>query len=1098
MIRSALPPADSLAEPDPFYVAGGTMPRTAPSYVPRQADRDLQHWLRAGEFCYVLTSRQMGKSSLMVRTAARLRQEAGIAVASVDLTGIGQNLSPEQWYGGMLRRIGRQLGIEDEIDDYWQKHKQIGPLQRWISALGDVVLAECTENLVIFVDEIDAVRSLTFRTDEFFAGIRECYNRRATEPIFGRLTFCLLGVATPSHLIDDSRLTPFNIGRRVDLRDFLPTESEGLAEGLLPQGLIGPKEQVSAHLLERVLYWTDGHPYLTQRLCQAVAAERSVRTSADVDRLCREIFLGGGAQEKDDNLLFVRESLLRGTESETELSSLLRLYAGIRGGKRIEDDSTDPLITALRLSGITKVERGALRVRNRIYRRVFDPVWVAGNLPGAELRRHRAAYMTGVRRTLLLSGVVLAVVLVLAVVALQQARLATVREQEQRRLLFWADMKIAEQAIEQKNLLLATQMLARHRGQAMNSFVWRYLWKQCHPETLSLKVPNNSIWSAAFSPDGRSIAVGASDGSVHLWDAKTGAETRILPGQASQAEDIEAVAFSRDGHRFAAGTRDRVQIWSLVRNRVERTLPIGHPVTRLEFSPDGRSLVTDAAVPNTPFWNIETGKSERVPSWLPADPALTAALKTGRSRAAFTQTGMCIFTGLNSPRQELWTLSAFRKGNNGTKGSWSHAAFPSDGKAFSAAFSPNGDTVATSAAGSAIQIRDIRTGRQIKQVGAAFLQRRQLAFSPNSRFLVSGSGSDDNDAYVWDTKTGLAPVTLHGHTGSVTRAIFSPDSRHLVTVSLDGTAKVWTMAPFRQGISGTSSGQSIALKGFQLKKQASLFSFSTPDGALMSSHYQLGNRFELWQTKSGERLPTLPEISLGDSRIVRGIFRPNGHDFLVSTEQFQQYGGRGPMQVFDTRSGVKAIAPPEQSIPEPSPLAYSPDGLWLVMQHSGVVDVHNIAQPEQSFTLTGHRPHVTAAAFSSDGKLLVTGGWDKTARVWDLASHRLLWTLEGHKKTVAAVAFAPDGSTVATACADGVIRFWDLSLGREIFSLETGGQCLGAMIFTPDGAELKVAFGDGTVRSWYAAAEGDIDRWITEMPKTTGAIPTTDGQTKTN
>src|SRR6266852_3009207 len=59
--------------------------------------------------------------------------------------------------------------------------------------------------LVIFIDEIDAVRSLPFSTDEFFAGIRECYNRRTQDPAFNRLTFCLLGVATPSDLIQDTR-----------------------------------------------------------------------------------------------------------------------------------------------------------------------------------------------------------------------------------------------------------------------------------------------------------------------------------------------------------------------------------------------------------------------------------------------------------------------------------------------------------------------------------------------------------------------------------------------------------------------------------------------------------------------------------------------------------------------------------------------------------------------------------------------------------------------------------------------------------------------------------------------------------------------------
>src|SRR2546422_187494 len=122
-----------------FYVTGGTLQRDAPSYVERKADADLYEGLTRGEFCYVLTSRQMGKSSLMIRTAARLRED-GARVVVLDLTAIGQNLSPDQWYDGLLARLARQLELEDELEAFWEEHERLGPLQRWIAALENVVL----------------------------------------------------------------------------------------------------------------------------------------------------------------------------------------------------------------------------------------------------------------------------------------------------------------------------------------------------------------------------------------------------------------------------------------------------------------------------------------------------------------------------------------------------------------------------------------------------------------------------------------------------------------------------------------------------------------------------------------------------------------------------------------------------------------------------------------------------------------------------------------------------------------------------------------------------------------------------------------------
>ncbi|HMD50750.1 MAG TPA: AAA-like domain-containing protein, partial [Bryobacteraceae bacterium] len=382
-----------------FYVAGGAVPRDAPCYVMRDADLDLHAALVRGEFCYVLTPRQTGKSSLMTRMIARLREE-GAQALQVDLESLGVNLSVEQWYFEILDRVGLQLELRDQLEAYWYAHSSLGPLQRWIDTIREVVLARTQSPVFLFFDSIEAAGRLSFPTDEFFAAIRGVYAERAHSPALNRLNFCLLGAANATELVGDAGSSPFPGGHRVELTDFTEQEAQVLLPGL------GRAGSHALPLLKRILYWTGGHPYLTQRLCQAVVEDQRVRRPGGVDRVCAAVFFAAKSQETDENLLSIRERMLRGGPNPVDL---LTAYLNIWTGRMEKDDPSDALLNELRLAGVVRSEGGYLRVRNPIYQRVFDQKFVESHQPQDEAARQHMAERRGRMQVLVFaSGLVAA------------------------------------------------------------------------------------------------------------------------------------------------------------------------------------------------------------------------------------------------------------------------------------------------------------------------------------------------------------------------------------------------------------------------------------------------------------------------------------------------------------------------------------------------------------------------------------------------------------------------------------------------------------------------------------------------------------------
>jgi hypothetical protein len=354
-----------------IYTVGGTVQASGGLYIPRKADEDLLALCRTGTFAYVLTSRQMGKSSLMVRTAEQLTHE-GIRSVIIDLNQIGVLATAAEWYLGLLTKIADDLMLEIDMNSWWQANVHLGVTQRLIKFFKEVLLTEVAEPVVIFIDEIDTTLSLDF-TDDFFAAIRSLYNARAQVPELQRLSFVLIGVATPSDLIMDPRRTPFNIGQRVDLTDFTYREAIPLADGL------GLPSDEAMQVLHRVMNWTGGHPYLTQRLCRVIADQnRGYWLEKDVDSAVAGSFFGE-MSEQDDNLQFVRDML---TTRAPDLVGVLATYQEIRRGWRPVRDEEQSLVTShLKLSGVVCRDNGVLRVRNRIYKKVFNRRWLKEHWP---------------------------------------------------------------------------------------------------------------------------------------------------------------------------------------------------------------------------------------------------------------------------------------------------------------------------------------------------------------------------------------------------------------------------------------------------------------------------------------------------------------------------------------------------------------------------------------------------------------------------------------------------------------------------------------------------------------------------------------------
>jgi hypothetical protein len=374
------------------YQIGGSLNTDAPTYVKRKADDQIYQALKNGDFCYVLNSRQMGKSSLLVRTLHRLQKE-GFQCSTIDMTRIGsENITPLQWYKGMIAELWRGFNLLGKVNlkTWWRDSEDVSFLQRLSHFIEDILLVQFPqERIFIFIDEIDSILSLDFAVDDFFALIRFCYNQRAINPEYNRISFAIFGVATPSDLIADKNPTPFNIGQAIDLPGFELPSAQLLVKGL--ESAVSNPHAV----FKQILAWSSGQPFLTQKICYL--AYRASRETVDgfvnippgteafwVDSLVRSRIVNNWeSQDEPEHLKTIPDRILRDEQRAGRLlgiyQQILQSVGAVPPCPPVPTDDTRETIELL-LSGLVVKKPGYLQVKNRIYQEVFNREWVEKQL----------------------------------------------------------------------------------------------------------------------------------------------------------------------------------------------------------------------------------------------------------------------------------------------------------------------------------------------------------------------------------------------------------------------------------------------------------------------------------------------------------------------------------------------------------------------------------------------------------------------------------------------------------------------------------------------------------------------------------------------